>query len=179
LILELLLSTIMKAKYFLIAFFTVLLLTNPSKSLKAQEEMDFEEFMGMMTETLTDQQLDELSYLLPWDIKVTAYGYGDFSGHERNDVVLAIREHGVTPPNSADVYFFENIGDTTFQLIEKKNFKYTELNIEVAFLVKDGLCYVTHRDNNNWYFTSYNIQDDSLVYVDQEAYPINIGNAGH
>jgi hypothetical protein len=168
----------MKAKFFLIVIAFTFFLLNPPGILKAQDEMDFEEFMGMMSETMTDQQLDELSYQLPWDIKVTAYAYGDYSGHGLNDVVLGIKEKDVTPPGSVDVYFFENIGDTTYQLIEKKNLHIVDLYIEVAFMVKDGLCYVTNRDQSNWYFTSYDIENDSLVEVNKEKYPISVGNAG-
>jgi hypothetical protein len=110
---------------------------------------------------------------------VTAYGYGDFSGDYKDDVVLAIREKYVTPPKSVDVYFFENLGDTTYKLISKKNHKYIELNIEVAFLIKSGQCYVTSRDANNWYFTSYEIKDSRLRRVETEMYPIVIQKAGN
>jgi hypothetical protein len=149
------------------------------RNAKPQDEMDFEEFMGMMSETLTDQQLDELSYLVPWDIKVLGYGYGDFSGDYRDDFVLSIRERGVTPDKSVDVYFFENIGDTTYKLITKKNIKWIEIPIEVAFLVKDGVCYVTNKDSNNWYFTSYKIEDEKLVKIKKEIYPIEFEKAGN
>jgi hypothetical protein len=170
--------THMKAKFFFTVFFILCMLSSVSKPANAQDEMDFEEFMGMMSETMTDQQLDELSYQLPWNIKVTAYAYGDFSGNDRNDIVLAIKDADATPPKSVDVYFFQNIGDTTYQLIEKQNIKYVDLSIEVAFMVKDGECDVTRRDANNWYFTSYDIRDDSLEQIDEDVYPINIGNAG-
>jgi hypothetical protein len=167
----------MKAKIFLLVITSAFFFLSPSK-VKAQDEMDFEEFMGMMSETLTDTQLDELSYQLPWDIKVTAYAYGDFSGHGLNDVVLGIREKGVTAPGTVDVYFFENIGDTTYTLIDKENFKIYDLYIEVAFMVKDGMVYVTNRDQINWYFTSYDIENDTLVEVNKEKYPISVENAG-
>jgi hypothetical protein len=168
----------MKAKFFFLCL-VVFLVYILSVTCRAQEEMDFEEFMGMMSETFTDQQLDELSFLVPWEIKVTAYGYGDFSGDYKDDVVLAIREKYVTPPKSVDVYFFENLGDTTYKLISKKNHKYIELNIEVAFLIKSGQCYVTSRDANNWYFTSYEIKDSRLRRVETEMYPIVIQKAGN
>jgi hypothetical protein len=167
----------MKAKFFLYIFISLFLLFNPVKNLHAQDEMDFEEFMGMLSESFSEEQLDELSYQLPWDIKVTAYGYGDFSGDYKDDFVLAIREKGVTPDKTVDVYFLENVGDT-YKVIAKKNVKTIELNIEVAFLVKDGLCFVTNRDKNNWYFTSYNIDEDNLVQVDKETFPMDIQNAG-
>jgi len=48
----------------------------------------------------------------------------------------------------------------------------------VAFMVKDGLVYVTNRDQSNWYFTSYDIENDNLVQINKEKYPINVGNAG-
>jgi len=168
----------MKAKSFFLCLF-VFLVYILSGTCIAQEEMDFEEFMGMMSETFTDQQLDELSYLVPWEIKVTAYGYGDFSGDYKDDVVLAIREKNVTPAKSVDVYFFESLGDSTYKLVSKKNFKYIELNIEVAFLIKEGQCYVTSRDANNWYFTSYEIKESRLKRVETEMYPILIQKAGN
>lgn len=169
----------MKARFLLpliISVFFVLIFT---RNVKSQDEMDFEEFMGMMSETFSDKQLDELSFQVPWDIKVLSYGYGDFSGDYRDDVVLSIKEKGVTPKNTVDVYFFENIGDTTYKLIDKKNVKWIDLTIEVAFLVKEGLCYVTNRDKSNWYFTSYKIVDEKLVRVHKETFPIDIGNAGN
>jgi len=168
----------MKAKFFFLCLVSVLSFVL-AVSCRAQEEMDFEEFMGMTSETFTDRQLDELSFLVPWEIKVTAYGYGDFSGDYKDDVVLAIREKDVTPLKSVDVYFFENRGDTTYKLISRKNFKYIELNIEVAFLIKEGQCYVTSRDANNWYFTSYEIKESRLKRVETETYPILIQKAGN
>lgn len=169
----------MKAKFLIpsiITFFFVLVFT---RTVKSQDEMDFEEFMGMMSETMTDQQLDELSFLVPWDIKVISYGYGDFSGDGLDDVVLSIREIGVTPKSSVDVYFFENVGDSTYNLITKKNYKWMDLPIEVAFLVKDDVCYVTNKDNSNWYFTGYQIDDGKLTKVNKEVYPIEFEKAGN
>jgi hypothetical protein len=167
----------MKAKLIICILISLFFLFNPVKNLYAQDEMDFEEFMGMLSESFTEEQLDELSYQLPWDIKVTAYGYGDFSGDYKDDFVLAIREKGVTPDKSVDVYFLENVNDT-YKIVAKKNVKTVELNIEVAFMVKDGLCCVTNRDKNNWYFTSYNIDEDKLVQVDKDTFPIDVQNAG-
>jgi hypothetical protein len=149
------------------------------RNTRSQDEMDFEEFMGMMSETLTDRQLDELSYLIPWDIRVLSYGCGDFSGDYREDVVLSIRERGVTPDKSVDVYFFENIGDTTYKLVTEKNIKWMEIPIEVAFLVKDGKCFVTNKDSENWYFTSYKIEKEKLVRVKKEVFPIEFEKAGN
>lgn len=169
----------MRAKFLLPAVITFFFVLVFSRTVKSQDEMDFEEFMGMMSETFTDRQLDELSYQVPWEIKVLSYSYGDFSGDYRDDVVLSIREKGVTPKNTVDVYFFENSGDTTYSLIDKKNLKWIDITIEVAFLVKDGLCYVTNRDYNNWYFTSYKIKNEKLVRVKKEIYPIEFGKAGN
>jgi len=169
----------MKAKFLipsLIIFFFLLIFTRAAKS---QDEMDFEEFMGMMSVTLSDQQLDELSFLVPWDIRVLSYGYGDFSGDDKVDVVLSIREIGVTPKNTVDVYFFENVGDTTYNLISKKNIKWIDIPIEVAFLVRDEVCYVTNKDKSNWYFTGYKIEDEKLVKVNREVYPIESEKAGN
>jgi hypothetical protein len=140
--------------------------------------MDFEEFMGMMSETMTDEQLDELSFMLPWDITVMSYGYGDFSGDGANDIVISVREKNVTPANSVDVYFFENIGDKTFNLIKKKNYKYYELTLEVAFLVKEGKVFVTNRDDNFWYFTGYAVDDGILKQLEKDQYPIEFEKAG-
>lgn len=159
-----------------VAFIFILVFVRQSKS---QDEMDFEEFMGMMSETMTDRQLDELSFLVPWEIKVCSYGYGDFSGDYRDDIVLSIREKDVTPDKSVDVYFFENVGDTTYKLIKKKNIKWIDVPIEIAFMVKDGKCYVTHKDGINWYFTGYKIEDEKLVRVDNETYPIEFEKAGN
>lgn len=169
----------MKTKFFIpaiIACFFILVFVRQSKS---QDEMDFEEFMGMMSETMTDKQLDELSYLVPWNIKVLGYGYGDFSGDYRDDVVLSIREKDVTPKNTVDIYFFENIGDTTYKLIKKTNLRWIDIPIEIAFMVKDEKCYVTHKDSENWYFTGYKIEDEELVKVDNEIYPIEFEKAGN
>lgn len=169
----------MKAKILIpvvVACIFILVFVRQSKS---QDEMDFEEFMGMMSETMTDRQLDELSFLVPWEIKVCSYGYGDFSGDYRDDVVLSIREKDVTPDKSVDVYFFENVGDTTYKLIKKKNIKWIDVPIEIAFMVKGGKCYVTHKDSINWYFTGYKIEDEKLVRVDNEAYPIEFEKAGN
>ena len=149
-----------------------------SRPVHAQESMDFEEFMGMMSETMTDQQLDELSFQLPWEITVMGYGYGDFSGDIYDDIVISIREEGVTPKNSVDVYFFKNIENKTYQLIKKKNYEYVELTLEVAFLVKDGKCFVTNRDSSKWYFTGYEINEDKLKMVTKEEYPIEFEKAG-
>jgi hypothetical protein len=143
-----------------------------------QEEMDFEEFMGTVSESFSDKQLDELSYLFPWDVKVTSYAHGDFSGDGLEDFVVAIRETGVTPKNTVDVYFCRGTKKESFELVKTKNYKWYELNLEVAFLVKSGLCYVTNRDSNNWYFTSYKIKDDKLVQVKKEKYPIEFEKAG-
>lgn len=165
---------VMKAKiFFSLIFLSFVTFLSFPKALKAQEEMDFEEFMGMMSETISEQMLDELSYQMPWDIKVTAYGYGDYSRHGTTDFVIAVKEKGVTPPGTVDVYFLENIGNTTFSVVAKKNYKIYNLNLEVAFLVKGGLCYVTNRDKSNWYFTSFRIdENDALVQIDREVYPM-------
>ena len=168
----------MKAKFFFLAIFSVCFLLFSTHTLFAQDEMDFEEFMGMLSETFTDEQLDEISYQVPWDIKVTAYSYGDFSGDYKTDVILAIREKGTTPDHSVDVYFLEAIGDSHYKVVAKKNVKTVELNIEVAFMVKNGVCYVTNRDKHNWYFTSYSIKNNALVQIEKETYPIDIQNAG-
>ncbi len=149
------------------------------KTAKSQDDLDFEEFMGMMSETLTDEQLDELSYELPWNIRVAGYGYGDFSGDGKDDIVLSIVEKDKTPKKSVDVYFFENIDNTTYQKIKKKNYKWYEIPLEVAFLIKDGKCFVTSRDDNNWYFAGYEIIEDKLVTSDVEKYPIEFENAGN
>ncbi|MCX7879016.1 MAG: hypothetical protein N2510_10330 [Ignavibacteria bacterium] len=44
--------------------------------------------------------------------------------------------------------------------------------------MKEGKCYVTHRDDNNWYFTGYRIDNDKLKLVDKEVFPIEFENAG-
>ena len=146
--------------------------------VKAQDIMDFEEFMGMMSETLTESQLDELSYKLPWEIKVLGYGYGDFSGDGLDDFVISIREKDETPKKSVDVYFFQNLEDKSYKLVKKKNYKYVELPIEVAFLVKEGKCFVTSKDSDNWYFTGYQITEGKLKQIAKEQYPIEFENAG-
>jgi len=156
---------------------TILLVFLTSVSF-GQDEMDFEEFMGTVSESFSDKQLDELSYLFPWDIKVTAYSHGDFSGDGIEDFVIAIREIDVTPKNTVDVYFCQGTSKESFELVKTKNYKWFELNLEVAFLVKSGMCYVTNRDNSNWFFTSYKIKDDKLVQVKKEKFPIEFEKAG-
>jgi hypothetical protein len=169
----------MKIKFFLPTIIAIIFILGIVRQSKSQDEMDFEEFMGMMSETMTDQQLDELSYLVPWNIKVLSFGYGDFSGDYRDDIVLSIREKDVTPKNTVDIYFFENIGDTTYKLIKKTNLRWIDVPIEIAFMVKDGKCYVTHKDSINWYFTGYKIEDEKLVKVDNETFPIEFEKAGN
>jgi len=166
---------VQKIKFYIAPLIFFLILTNPVKS---QDEMDFEEFMGMMSETMTDDQLDELSFNLPWNIRVLGYGYGDFSDDGLDDIVLSIREKDETPKKSVDVYFFQNIENKTYKLVKKKNYKYVELPIEVAFLVKEGKCFVTSKDNDNWYFSGYQISEGSLKQVSKEQYPIEFENAG-
>jgi hypothetical protein len=144
----------------------------------SQEEMDFEEFMGMMSETITDEQLDELSFKLPWEIKVLGYGCGEFSGDIYDDIVISVREKDVTPKKSVDVYFFQNIDNKTYKLIKKRNIKYVDLSIEVAFLVKEGKCFVTNKDNSCWYFTGYEIKDSKLLQVEKQKYPFEFEKAG-
>jgi hypothetical protein len=168
----------MKAKITLHLFLPICFLLLNLNFSQAQYDMDFEEFMGMLSESFTDEQLDQMSFEVPWDIRVTAYGYGDFSGDYKTDVILAIREKGITPDHSVDVYFLEAIGESDYKLIAKKNFKTIELNIEVAFMVRDGNCYVTNRDKHNWYFTSFTIKNNKLVQINKETYPIDIQNAG-
>jgi hypothetical protein len=166
-------------KFFLRTFKTLFILLLLSNTAHAQEEMDFEEFMGMMSETMTNEQLDELSFQVPWDIKVSSYAYGDFSGDSKDDIVLGIREKGVTPSKTVDVYFFENVDNKTYKLIKKKNYKWFEINLEVAFMVKENQCFVTNRDNSFWYFVSYEIQNQQLVQVSKEEYPLDIEKAGN
>jgi hypothetical protein len=141
--------------------------------------MDFEDFMGMMSETLTEQQLDELSFNLPWNIKVAGYAYGDFSGDGKDDFVLSIIEKEKTPKKSVDVYFFENVDNQSYKRVKKKNYKWYEVTLEVAFLVKDGKCYVTNRDDNSWYFSSFEIQNEKLISSGVEKFPIEFENAGN
>lgn len=81
--------------------------------------MDFEDFMGMMSATLSEEQLDELSYQLPLKIKVTGYATGDFSYDGVEDIVIAIRDLKKTPKNSVDVYFFENVANKTYRQVKK------------------------------------------------------------
>ena len=147
--------------------------------LSAQDEMDFEDFMGMMSESINEKQLDELSYLLPLKIKVTGYANGDFSFDGENDLVIAIRDTKKTPKNTVDVYFFENIANQSYKLVKKQNYKYYEISLEVSFLVKEGKCYVTNRDDNNWYFTGYRIDSEKLVQDEKEVFPIEFENAGN
>lgn len=157
---------------FILLFYVTIFMASYTNLAYPDDEMDFEEFMGMMSETFTDEQLDEMSYLLPWEIKVLAYGYGDFSGDGKIDIAFSITEKNVTPKNSVDVYFLENIGQNKYRLVKKKNVKWIELAIEIAFLVKDGQCFITSRDADNWYFTSYRIKKEKLVLVNKEIYPI-------
>ncbi len=146
---------------------------------RSQDVIDFEDFMGMMSETLTEDQLNELSYNLPWDIKVSGYAYGDFSGDGKDDFVLSIIEKDETPSRSVDVYFFENIDNQTYKRVKKKNYKWQEIILEVAFLVKDGKCYVTYRDDSNWYFSGFEIQNQKLISAGVEKFPIEFENAGN
>lgn len=166
-------------KIFILTALSSFFLFFSSINVKAQDEMDFEEFMGMMSETMTEEQLDELSFKLPWNIKVVGYGVGDFSGDGNDDIVLSVIEKDKTPKKSVDVYFFENVDNTTFKKIKKKNYKWYEITLEVAFLVKEGKCFVTSRDDNSWYFAGYEIKDDKLVTSDVEKYPIEFENAGN
>jgi hypothetical protein len=144
----------------------------------SQDDMDAEVFLGVMTVILSDDMVDELSYQLPWEIRITSYAYGDFSGDGRIDVVVALKEMNVTPDHSVDVYFLENVSNKTYKLIRKQNVRWVELPVEVAFLAKDEVCYQTNRDQSNWYFTGYKIDDDELIQVDREVYPISSGKAG-
>ena len=169
----------MNHKLSLVIFTALIILLFLTITAKAQDEMDFEEFMGMMSETMTEQQLDELSYQLPWNIRVVGYAYGDFSADGSNDIVLSVREKGVTPAKTVDVYFFENIGDQTYKLTKKKNYKWYEVVLEIAFLVKEGKCFVTNRDDDNWYFTGFEIKGGDLVQVEKEQFPIEFEKAGN
>jgi len=155
------------------------LLFIPNTRISAQDEMDFELFMGMMSESISEQQLDELSFMLPMKIKVTGYAHGDFSFDGENDLVIAIRDSKKTPKNTVDVYFFENIANQSYKLVKKQNYKYYEISLEVSFLVKEGKCYVTNRDDNNWYFTGYRIDEEQLVQDEKEVFPIEFENAGN
>ncbi|RPI13539.1 MAG: hypothetical protein EHM58_18300 [Ignavibacteriae bacterium] len=168
----------MKARnlFYLVVSLCFLLLS--SNNLRAQDDMDFEEFMGMLSETFTDEQLDEMSFQVPWDVRVTSYAYGDFSDDGNTDIIIGIREKGITPDHSVDVYFLEAV-NSTYKLVAKRNVKTVELNIEVAFMVKNGVGYVTNRDKHNWYFTSYEINDNQLVQLDRETFPIDGQNAGN
>ncbi len=168
----------MKQKLIIAPVFALLVLLLSTVTVKAQDEMDFEEFMGMMSETLTEDQLNELSFLVPWNVKVTGYAYGDFSGDSNDDIVLSIKEKDVTPGKSVDVYFFQNMDNKTYKLVKKKNYKWREVVLEVAFMVKEGKCFVTNRDDSNWYFTSFEINGGKLVQKDKEQFPIEFENAG-
>ncbi len=164
-------------KYFALTLFIIpFIYTSESRS---QDVMDFEDFMGMMSETLTETQLDELSYNLPWNIRVAGYAYGDFSGDGKDDIVLSIIEKDETPKKSVDVYFFENVDNQTYKRVKKKTYKWYEITLEVAFLVKDGKCFVTYRDDNSWYFSSFEIQNEKLVSAGVEKFPIEFENAGN
>ncbi len=167
----------MKSKIILFSITALFILFFNSKAA-AQEQMDFEEFMGMMSETMTEEQLDQLSFNLPWNIKVVGYAYGDFSGDGKDDIVLSIIEKEKTPSKSVDVYFFENEDNTTYKKVKKKNYKWYEVTLEVAFLVKEGKCFVTNRDDENWYFSGFEIKDSKLVLAEKEKYPIEFENAG-
>jgi hypothetical protein len=170
----------MKAKYLLIITISLLLLLGFSAKSHAQDEMDFEAFMGMMSHTFTDSQLDEISYQLPWDIKVCSYAYGDFSNDGTTDIVISVIEKGVTPPNTVDVYVLKSVDDQTWVIVDKSSYEYFELTLEVAFLVENGECYITHRDTDNWYFTGYKINENHhLEQIDEEFYPIDFGKAGN
>jgi hypothetical protein len=167
----------MKLKIFFTVITALVLLTF-SNNIKAQDDMDFEEFMGMMSETMTSTQLDELSYLVPWNIRVLGYAVGDFSGDGVDDIVLSIFDKDKTPSKSTDVYFFKSIEGDKFKRVKKKNYKWYEVTLEVAFLVKEGKCFVTNRDDNSWYFTGFEIKDDKLVQAEVEKFPIEFENAG-
>ena len=169
----------MNIRIFLLSVLSFVLLFISNTRVSAQDDMDFEEFMGMMSVSLTDDQLDELSYLLPLDIKVTGYASGDFSFDGENDIVLAVKEKKKTPKNSVDVYFFENVANTSYKLVKKQNYKYYEIPLEVSFLVKEAKCYATNRDDNNWYFTGYRIDEEKLIQDDKEVFPIEFENAGN
>jgi len=167
----------MKLKIFLTVITALVLLTF-SNNIKAQDDMDFEEFMGMMSETMTENQLNELSYLVPWNVRVLGYAVGDFSGDGVDDIVLSIFDKDKTPSKSTDVYFFKSIEGDKFKRVKKKNYKWYEVTLEVAFLVKEGKCFVTNRDDNSWYFTGFEIKDDKLVQAEVEKFPIEFENAG-
>lgn len=176
---EILIIFKMKLKFNLIIAFALIFISVFTFKSNAQDELDFEEFMGMMSETMTDQQLDELSFQVPWDISVLGYGYGDFSGDGLDDFVLSVREKNVTPKKSVDVYFLQNVDNKSYKLIKKKNYKWYEITLEVAFLVKEGRCFVTNRDDNNWYFTGFEIKGGKLVQAEKEQFPIEFENAGN
>jgi hypothetical protein len=167
----------MKPKIKYIIIFTFVFLLSFASKNNAQEEMDFEEFMGMLSQSLTENQLDEISYQIPWNVTVYSYGYGDFSGDYIDDFVVAIKEKDVTPNKSVDVYFLECTKDS-YKLVKKKNYKWIEIPLEVAFLVKDGLCYVTSRDEHNWYFTGYKIESDQIVQTNKQTFQIDSEKAG-
>lgn len=169
----------MKHKFFLTLVFALFIVLLTPYNAKSQDEMDFEEFMGMMSETMPEDMLDELSFEVPWNVKVLGYGYGDFSGDGIDDIVLSIREKEETPGKTVDVYFFQNMDNKTFKEVKKKNYKWYEVSLEVAFMVKEGKCVVTNRDDNNWYFTSYEIRGGKLVQGDKETYPIEFEKAGN
>ena len=169
----------MKLKLNIVVFAALIIILLSPNSVKSQDVMDFEDFMGMMSETLTEDQLDELSFGVPWSIKVAGYAYGDFSGDGNDDFVISLIEKDKTPSKSVDVYFFENIENRTYKLVKKKNYKWYEVTLEVAFLVKEGKCYVTYRDDNNWYFSGYEIRNEKLVSAGKEKFPIEFENAGN
>jgi hypothetical protein len=166
-----------KIKYYALTIILALLLI--ISTAKSQDVMDFEDFMGMMSETLSEAQLNELSYNLPWNIKVSGYAYGDFSGDGKDDIVLSIIERDETPRKSVDVYFFENVDNQSYKRVKKKNYKWYEVTLEVAFLVKEGKCFVTFRDDNYWYFSSFEIQNEKLISAGVESFPIEFENAGN
>ena len=170
----------MKAKYLSSIIVTLLLFFVFTPKSFSQEQIDFEEFMGMVSQTFTEDQLDEMSYQLPWDIKVCSYAYGDFSNDGTTDIVLSVIEKDVTPPHSVDVYVLKSIGDETYQVVEKRNYKYFEIPLEVAFLVQNGECYITHRDDDNWYFTGFKISEQmNFEEQEEEFYPLDFGKAGN
>src|SRR5437867_2047568 len=168
----------MRVKKSFLTLFVLCFLSFLSSQARSQDDMDAEVFLGVMSNVLTDDQVDELSYQLPWEIRVTTYAYGDFSGDGRTDVVVALKELNVTPDHTLEVYFLENVNNKTFKLVRKQNVRWIELPVEVAFLAKDEVCYQTSRDQSNWYFTGYKIDDDELIQVNREVFPIGNEKAG-
>jgi len=140
-----------------------------SKSDVQKNEIEIEQFMGMLDGIYPDNLIDNMSYLLPSELKILNYSIGEFSDLGYYDLAIAYKDASCSY-NTLKIILLVNIDNKSFKKVLEAEAEWRDNPFDVGFSISKNTISLTHRRNKMWLFSSYCYNNERLKLLREEMY---------